>query len=131
MPFKSSTIIIAGTKNDKRIKLSDDDKELIRELRENEEISYNKLAERFGVSKRSIIFVCKPETLEACKKARDLRGGSAQYYNKEANTEKQRNHRRYKQDLFVKGIITLNDSENDKHNDLSRSNPANKSVPKP
>ena len=45
------------------------------------------------------------KTLDACKKARALRGGSKIYYNKEAQTETIREHRRYKQDLKLKGLI--------------------------
>lgn len=105
MPYKSEKIKIEKTKFDRRIKLTADDKELIKWLREEEEISYQKLANQFNVSKRTIIFICKPETLDACKKARALRGGSKIYYNKEAQTETIREHRRYKQDLKLKGLI--------------------------
>lgn len=111
MPYLSQQIIISGTKHDKRIKLTKEDKELIVWLRENEEISYKKLALRFGVSKRTIIFVCKPETLEACKQKRKERGGSSLYYDKEKSTESTRIHRKYKQDLLINGLIKF-DSEN-------------------
>jgi len=107
MPYLSEKIKIEGTKHDRRIKLTDQDKEYIRFLREEEGTSYQKLADQFGVSKRSIIFIIKPETLEACKKARAKRGGSKIYYDKETNTETQREHRQYKQKLFIKGEIKL------------------------
>ena len=47
MPYKSQKIVIAGTKNDRRIKLTQEDKELIKWLREEEETSYQKLANQF------------------------------------------------------------------------------------
>lgn len=107
MPYKSEKIKIEGTKFDRRKKLDDEDKKLIKWLREEEKISYQKLANQFNVSKRLIIFICKPETLEACKKRRKERGGSKIYYKKEEQTEAVREHRRYKQKLFLEKKITL------------------------
>jgi DeoR/GlpR family transcriptional regulator of sugar metabolism len=112
MPYLSRKIKIEKTEFDRRIKLTPDDKELIKWLREDEQISYQKLADRFGVSKRTIIFIIKPETLEACKKKRAERGGWKQYYDKEANTEVQREHRQYKQKLYVEQKIKLNEKTN-------------------
>lgn len=105
MPFKSEKIKIQGTQFDKRVKLTIEDKELIKWLREEEEISYQKLANQFKVSKRTIIFICKPETLQACKDARAKRGGSKIYYEKEKHTKAIKEHRKYKQDLKIKGLI--------------------------
>ena len=105
MPFKSGKIKIQGTQFDKRVKLTIEDKELIKWLREEEEISYQKLASQFKVSKRTIIFICKPETLQACKDARAKRGGSKIYYEKEKHTKAIKEHRKYKQDLKIKGLI--------------------------
>lgn len=111
MPYKSEKIVIANTKHDRRIKLTPEDKELILWLREEEQISYQKLANQFGVSKRLIIFVCKPESLEACKNKRIERGGWKQYYDKEKNTESVKETRNYKQKLYVKGEIKLKENE--------------------
>ena len=105
MPYLSEKIKIEHTKFDRRIKLTPEDKVLIKWLRDEEEISYNKLAIQFKVSKRTIIFICKPETLEACKKARAERGGSKIYYNKEKQSETIKEHRQYKQGLKLKGLI--------------------------
>lgn len=105
MPSKSDLIAINDKSLDRRVKLTNDDKELIKYLREEEEISYQKLANQFKVSKRTIIFICKPETLEACKKKRAERGGWKQYYNKEQNTISQKEHREYKRNLFKSGLI--------------------------
>ena len=53
MPYKSEKIKIAGTKYDRRIKLTKDQKEYIRWLREEEKLSQMKLAKMFGVSKKT------------------------------------------------------------------------------
>jgi DeoR/GlpR family transcriptional regulator of sugar metabolism len=105
MPRISDKIPINNPKLDRRIKLTAEDKELIKWLREEEQISYQKLANQFNVSKRTIIFICKPETLEACKKARKERGGSKIYYNKEKHTDATKEHREYKKELYGKGLI--------------------------
>jgi hypothetical protein len=111
MPYKCEKIKIVDTAFDRRVKLSPDDKVLIKQLREDEGTSYQKLANQFKVSKRLIIFVCKPETQEASYKARIARGGSKIYYDKESHTEAIREHRQYKQELYLKGEINLEKEE--------------------
>ena len=105
MPRKSDKIKIANSEFDRRIKLTNEDKELIKWLREEEQISYQKLADRFNVSKRSIFFICKPETLEKNKKLRENRGGWKVYYDKERHTKSIKEHRNYKRDLYLKNKI--------------------------
>jgi len=105
MPRKSDTIAINNEKLDRRVKLNAEDKELVKWLREEEQISYQMLANRFGVSKRLIIFICKPETLLKCKEHRAERGGWKQYYIKEERTIAQNEHRAYKKELFQQGLI--------------------------
>jgi predicted HTH transcriptional regulator len=105
MPRTSEKILIQQTEFDRRIKLTEDDKQLVRWLREEEQISYQKLANQFGVSKRLIIFICKPETLKACYKKRLERGGSKIYYDKDKHREVKKEHRQYKQNLYLQGKI--------------------------
>ena len=62
MPYISEKIPIAGTQYDRRRKLTEDQKQYIKWLREEEQMSYNQLAKMFNVSKRLIIFICRPET---------------------------------------------------------------------
>ena len=64
MPYLSSKIPIIHTQYDRRRKLTDDQKEYIKWLREEEKLSYNKLAEMFSVSKKCIQFICNPDILE-------------------------------------------------------------------
>lgn len=111
MPYKCEKIKIEHTKHDRRIKLTDDDKKLIVWLREEEQLSQRVLASQFNVSRRTIQFILSPEKLVENKKRRDERGGSKIYYSKETHKEYMKDHRHYKQKLYVKGEIKI---ENDK-----------------
>lgn len=106
MPRKSEKIVIAGTKYDRRRKLTEDQKEYMRWLREEEKLSYNQLATMFGVSKRLAIYVCNPDIQ---KKQRER----FKQYRKEGRykpsktewAETMREHRNYKEQLFKEGKI--------------------------
>ncbi len=94
-----------GRKYDRRIKMTAEDiAEAIRLRKEDQDRwSYQKLADRFGVSKRLIIFRIKPETLEKVLEARRERGG---YHTDTAKqTIYMRNHRHYKRQLRNEGKI--------------------------
>lgn len=103
MPYISSSIKIAGTKNDRRVKLTEKDKQEI--LRNPEGLSQRKLALMYGVSRRTIQFILDPAKLERNKQARKERGGWKQYYDKEAHRVSIAEHRSYKQSLFLNGDI--------------------------
>lgn len=106
MPFTSERIKISGTKYDRRIKLSDDQKQLIRWLREEEQISYQKLADMFNVSKKTIIFVCNPEKYEKAREQFKNRRKDGRYKaSKEEWSKTIREHRHYKQELYLEGKI--------------------------
>ena len=106
MPYKSERIKIAGTQYDRRIKLTEDQKNYIRWLREEEKLSYNKLAQMFNVSKRLIIFVCRPETMEKCRKRfKRLRKDGRYKAPKEEWAETMREHRSYKHNLYKENKI--------------------------
>jgi transposase-like protein len=111
MPRKTDTIPINNELLDRRVKLTQDDKKLIVWLREEEQISYQKLANRFGVSKRSIIFICRPELKEKELENRKKRGGSKFYYDKEKHTTSIREHRQYKKELNEKGLLKIDKYE--------------------
>jgi transposase len=110
MPYLSEKIKIEGTKFDRRVKLTPEDKELIKTLSETEGLSQRKLALRFSVSRRLIQFVLQPSKLEECLKRRQERGGWKQYYNKEVHSEVIKEHRQYKEDLKKKGLIKQPDT---------------------
>jgi len=105
MPRISDTIAINNENLDRRVKLTAEDKELVKWLREEEQISYQKLANRFGVSKRLIIFICKPESKIKDLENRAKRGGSKVYYDRETHTASIKDHRDYKKELFSQGLI--------------------------
>lgn len=105
MPRKSDLMTIKNPKLDKRVKLTEKQREEIREIRNSEGTGYATIAKQFGVSKRLVQFICCPEKLEECKKRRAERGGSKVYYNKEYHAKAQRKHRQYKNQLFQKGLL--------------------------
>lgn len=99
MPYKSEKLKIAGTKQDRRIKISDDKKKEIIALKGK--ISQRKCAELFGISRRSVVFLWFPERLEQNKQRRQERGGWRQYYNKKEWAETMKEHRHYKQEVYL------------------------------
>lgn len=102
---KSIEKLSVGRLYDRRIKMTQEDiDEAIRLRKEDPEYwSYNKLAKKFGVSKRLIIFRIKPETLEKVLEQRRERGGYKTETSKQ--TAYMRNHRRYKRQLRNEGKI--------------------------
>lgn len=106
MPYKSEKIKIEGTSYDRRRKLSEDTKEYIRWLREEEKLSYQKLADMFKVSKRLIIFVCNPEKYDTCREQFKRRKKEGRYsVSKVEWNETMREHRHYKQELYLENKI--------------------------
>ena len=95
MPYKSERIPIAGTEYDRRRKLSETQKELIRRLWEDDMLSCNQLARMFGVSKRTIQFVCHPEKYEIAKQQRCQRWKDGRY--RQSKAEHAATIRRYRQ----------------------------------
>lgn len=103
MPYKSEEIKIAGTKHDRRIKLTPEQKE---EIYQNKlGLSQRALAKEYGVSRRTIQFILDPEKLKENIKRRKERGGTMQYYNSSEWAKTKKEHRKYKQDLKLKGEI--------------------------
>lgn len=94
-----------GRKYDRRIKMTEEDiAEAIALRKENPELwSYQKLADKYCVSKRLIIFRIKPETLEKVLEARRERGGYTTPT--ERQTKYMRSHRQYKRELRNEGKI--------------------------
>lgn len=89
MPYKSEKIRIAGTQYDRRIKLTPDQKEYIKWLREKQLISYSKLAKIFGVSKRLIQFICCPDKYLKNKESLRQRKAEGRYKPKKQNGQQQ------------------------------------------
>jgi len=106
MPYKFETKHIKLPKKyDRRIKLTEEDKDRIKVLR-NQGWTYRQLAEEFGVSTRTISFIIKPGAKERNIELRKQRGGSKKYYNKVKSVEAVKETRKYKQHILKKeGII--------------------------
>lgn len=105
MPYKSEKIKL-GDKYDRRIKLNDEQRSEILELRNKLGISYNKLAKQFNVSKSLIINICNPDIAEKKRLALIKRQREGRYKpTKEEWNETMREHRKYKQKLYKEGKI--------------------------
>lgn len=106
MPYKSERIKIEGTVYDRRRKLTEVQKEEIRLLRRQTGLSYNKIAERYGVSKRMIMFVVDPEKYAVAREQFKERQREGRYQvSREERASIVREHRRYKQGLHKEGKI--------------------------
>lgn len=106
MPYKFEYKHLKMKKeDDKRIKLTDDDKEEIRKLYSKGMFSQRKLAEIFNVSRRTIQFVLNPEKLKESYKQRAERGKDGRYYNKEKQKEYMQRYRHQKKKLCDEGKL--------------------------
>lgn len=104
MPYLSEKIKIAGTKFDRRRKLTEKDKKKIKEL-SSAGLSQRKIAAIYKVDRRLISFILNPASYEENLKRRAERGGSKIYYDKKKHAVYVKLHRRYKQDLKLKEVI--------------------------
>lgn len=97
--------LVIGRKYDRRIKMTAEDiAEAIKLRKENPDYwSYQKLADKYCVSKRLIIFRIKPETLEKVLEARRERGGYTTPTDRQ--TKYMRKHRQYKRELRNEGKL--------------------------
>lgn len=102
MHYKSEKIKIVGTKNDRRVKLTEQDRADISELTG---MSIRGIARMYGVDKRLIQFILYPERKAKNLLDRKNRGGSMAYYDKNKQKEYIKKHRHYKQELYLKGEI--------------------------
>lgn len=113
MPYKSEKIIIDHTINDKRIKLTDEQKEKIKEEYATSLISQRALAKKYNVNRKTIYNILHPDKYQAQLDANKEEKHSVKYYNKEKHKEYIKKHRRYKQNLYVNGIIKQEEKQND------------------
>ena len=106
MPYKSEKIKIEGTKLDRRRKLTEDQKQYIRWLRQEEGLSQRQLAAMFGVSRRLITFVLDSDKELKNKALQKQHRQEGRYkYTKEQWAETMREHRHYKHQLHKEGKI--------------------------
>ena len=103
MPYKFETDKIKLPEGkDRRKKLTDEDRVTIFELYAIGNTSQRKLADEFGVSRRTIQFVLDPEKRKQNVERMQERGGWKQYYDKDKNREYKAEHREYK-----KGVLSV------------------------
>lgn len=105
MPYKFDNLPINDPKHDKRVKLTEDDKEKIRQEYATGLISQRGLARKYKVSKRTIQFVLDPEKLERVKEQFKERRKDGRYYSKEKQREYMKKHRDHKKELWAEGKI--------------------------
>ena len=101
MPYKFETDKVKLPEGkDRRVKLTTEDKEIIKALYEIVNISTYKLAEQFNVSRRTIQFILDPSKKKANLERLEERVGWKVYYDKEKHNEYMTNHRHYKKEVL-------------------------------
>lgn len=107
MPYKSEKLKLSP-EQDRRIKLTDAQREEIYRKyhfeNDDKRYSWASLAKEYGVSKKSIGVIVNPELKER-EAARSREYLKTYSIPKEKWAEEMRNHRRYKQDLYLKGEL--------------------------
>ena len=103
MPYKSEKLKMPK-EYDKRIKLTDKQKEEIKKL--YGKIPQRKLANIYGVSRRLIQFIGNPELKEKNLQRLQERGGTRIYYDKERHKKYMKKHRKYKHNLYKQGKLS-------------------------
>ena len=103
MPYKSEKLKLSPDK-DRRRKLTDEQKEEIRKIYATGVCGMRPLAKQFGVDRTTIQVIVNPKRAEAMKQRskehwRDYRPS------KEEWAETMREHRRYKQNLYLQGEL--------------------------
>ena len=101
MPYKSEKLRLSPDQ-DRRRKLTDEQKEEIKRIYAEGKVGQRPLAKQFGVSRSVIQLIVNPERAKAVKERskqhwRDYRP------TKEKWNEIKREHRHYKQKLYLKG----------------------------
>ena len=105
LPSKIEKIAINNPSNDKRVKLTSEDKESIRREYAVGDTSYNKLALKYGVSKRLIYFVVNPDKQKIAKEQFSERQKDGRYYSKEKHRKYMQDHRLHKKQLYESGML--------------------------
>ena len=110
MPYKSEKIKLKETQ-DRRKKLTTEQRKEIKELYSTGCYSLNDLAKRFNVSKKTILLIVNKDSEE---KARQYRKEHWKEWQRkgEEHAEAIRNTRKYKQELYLKGELVEDNTEN-------------------
>ena len=103
MPYKSEKINLTGLQ-DRRKKLTDEQRNEIEKLYGTGFYSLNDLAKKFNVSKKSVLLIVNKDSAEKAKQYRKDHWKEWQLTGEEHN-EAIKNTRRYKQDLYKRGEL--------------------------
>ena len=103
MPYKSEKLKLSETQ-DRRRKLTDDQKEEIKRIYESGVCGTRPLAKQFGVSRKTIQLIVNPEIKQ---RQHDYVANNWRKYRptKEEWAETMKEYRRYKQELYLKGEL--------------------------
>lgn len=110
MPYKSEKIKLKGLQ-DRRKRLTDEQREEIKRLYGTGHYSLNGLAKKFEVSKKSILLIVNKESAEKAKQYRKEHWREWQRKGEEWN-ETIKVTRAYKQELYLKGELVEDTTEN-------------------
>lgn len=103
MPYKSEKIKLKETQ-DRRRKLTEQQREEIKNLYSTGFYSLNGLAKEYEVSKKTILLIVNEESAKKAKQYRKENWREWQRVGKEHN-EAIKNTRKYKQELYLKGEL--------------------------
>lgn len=107
MPYKSEKIKLSGMQ-DRRKRLTDEQRKEIDILYGTGVYSLNDLAKKFGVSKKTILLIVNKDSAEKAKQYRKDHWRDWQRTGEEWN-ETVRNYRKYKQELYKDGKLKEED----------------------
>ena len=111
MPYKSEKIKLNETQ-DRRKRLTTEQREEIKELYSTGHYSLNDLAKQYDVSKKTILLIVNKESAERAKEYRKEHWREWARKGEEWN-ETVREHRRYKQELYLKGELKEEEMNNE------------------
>lgn len=103
MPYKSEKIKLKGLQ-DRRKKLTDEQREEVKELYGTGFYSLNDLAKKYGVSKKTILLIVNEDSAEKAKQYRKEHWREWQG-TKEEHREAIKKTRKYKHSLMLKGEL--------------------------
>lgn len=109
MPYKSEKIKLKETQ-DRRRKLTTEQREEIKEMYSTGGYSLNDLARMYEVSKKTVLLIVNKESSERAKEYRKEHWKEWQRSSKE-RTEAIRKTRKYKQELYLSGELTEENNE--------------------
>ena len=117
MPYKSEKIKLSKAQ-DRRIKLTDEQREEIKHKYSTGLYSQRALAREYGVSRRLITFIIDDTKYQKCKEQFKERKADGRYKpDKEGWAKTMREHRHYKQKLYLDGELK---EESEDKNDSTR-----------